>query len=130
MWETRFKAWQKKEKHWVYPVAILSDGRVAYKQEFEPIGTDEKIIDLEVSDDLIPVMYTGMKDKNNTEIYDGDVLSVDGGDFNKVVRWGWHEDADPYYFYGVGWNINPELIVVSEIIGNTFENPELAKGST
>ncbi len=68
--------------------------------------------------------YTGLKDKNDKEIYEGDILKgwlLDYDTSSSVVEW---SDS--------GWspNIEGECEVYwddCEIIGNIYENPELVK---
>lgn len=71
--------------------------------------------------------FTGLHDKNEKEIYEGDIISVD--DWTVVrVEWGtdcWElimEDNEPYIDDSLG-NFN-DLI---EVIGNIYENSELIK---
>ena len=83
--------------------------------------------------------YTGLKDKNGTEIYDGDYIrysrrTINGSVFTHVCRvfqhesgtWrieGYHEDNPSYETKGTVYEVHK----VCEVIGNIYENPELAK---
>ena len=83
--------------------------------------------------------YTGLKDKNGTEIYDGDYIrysmrTINGSIYTHVCRvfqhesgtWrieGYHEDNHSYETKGTVY----EKRLICEVIGNIYENPELAK---
>ncbi len=71
--------------------------------------------------------YTGLKDKNSREIYEGDVLNHITHDFHLEVSW---QALWPgFYYQYIGTEQFHKLTVGAvghfEIIGNIYENPEL-----
>ena len=68
--------------------------------------------------------YTGMKDKNGVEIYEGDVVSC--STFRGVVMYNPYTAS--FQVVGVGgWGTSLEYDKPNplEVIGNIFDNPEL-----
>ena len=73
--------------------------------------------------DLITMQFTGLKDKNSKEIYEGDIIKTQD-DYNSEriieVRFG---NAEFYPLANAGRIQNK----IFEVIGNIYENPELLK---
>jgi len=111
--EIKFRAWRKTVKE----IMVWSD----LKEWVNPLGED---------DDHILMQYTGLKDKNGKEIYEGDLLGEENNDWGirKVI----FEDGGFYaplikHHFAVGLNqilVNHSCLQV-EIIGNIYSTPEL-----
>jgi uncharacterized phage protein (TIGR01671 family) len=97
------------------------------------LATDVYGEDLEYDDnDFIILQYTGLKDRDGKEIYEGDLIQLNGAPYIYAIVWqDYHwsiEDInhelpydDPYQPF------NHCVYERCVVVGNIFENPELIK---
>lgn len=126
MRQIKFRAWHKKWDRLINDI-FLGDSEVKF-----PIGNTSDILDInEEYSNLIFQQYTGLKDKNGREIYEGDHLlsqgNMDGIDYVGTVTY--CENDAKYVLENVHgrleWIPNNECWVK----GNIYENPELQEAS-
>lgn len=122
MREIKFRGWDKKFKmmyQWDdFEHLDLAGNTFVNSTNSVTEGCSENLSDLEL------MQFTGLKDKNGKEIYEGDIL-----------RDAEEEDTGRVYFLDGSFDCesisNPErnLFVwkACEVIGNIYENPELVK---
>lgn len=127
----KFRAWDKEKKR-LLPITRMnwSDWWVTCEPllEHKPIPLEygeRNSFKNEKTDRHILMQYTGLKDKNGKEIYEGDIIeALDGRDNNKsyILTVEWEQDvcSSGWTLSGIGW-YQGEL----EVIGNIYENPEL-----
>ena len=143
MREIKFRIWDiDKRKFVVNKIDRLSCGdtkkcmseRVDFENNSVEINADERYIFSE---------YTGLEDKNNKEIYEGDIVkfkdcSIDGTkefyNIGVIEREGKRDELvisqlifEKSYFTENYMDFINQTFELSEIIGNIYENPELIK---
>jgi len=119
MREIKFRAWDKDFKQ-MHPVIGIH-----WEGEFIDYGTEGET---GLLNDFILMQYTGIKDKNGREIYEGDIISVLY--YRKAtilpVAWG----IDGWWASGKGWFKSLyDVKNTAEVIGNIYENANLLEAT-
>lgn len=122
--EIKFRAWNSKNK-WMDagPFWVDNDGGI---YETPQNRYDTPHTEIESTKDLVLMQYTGLKDKNGTEIYEGDICKAPhdfgpAGFVERTFTVRWHNEL------GYQWNYWD--LVNIEVIGNIYENPELLEAA-
>lgn len=159
MREIKFRGRAKNVNEWCYGSYIFTNDNTNNPFRTHPFKESHRIVFWVAGDwnmggwvdeEVIPEtigQYTGLKDKNGKEIYEGDILRGDEYPFNcdsvdnyfaKVV---WADKVCGFYilthknpnstvsgiFHGNWSQLDEEDIKSFEVIGNIYDNPELIK---
>ena len=122
--EIKFRAWDGKEM--INPYCVR-DGKACIIRACdisEPVitgldGCDYyKNWDIEVTTDYPLMQFSGIYDRNDNEIYEGDILSDEDGDIS-IVKFeeGVFGTCNTYALCSYPYDM--------EVIGNIYENPDL-----
>jgi len=115
MKEIKFRAWDKNKErmrkvvrlHWLYGKSPLSfiNGWHSYDWQL--------------------MQYTGLKDKNGKEIYEGDIV-IDDDEYLYIVTW--HNEHSSFVLshdFNDLDDYDGSIFEVRKVVGNIFEDPEL-----
>ena len=135
--EIKFRAWNTDDNKMEYPLvlAICTDGILKPLISCKDSNRAYK--------DYPLMQYTGLKDKNGTDIYEGDILCND-----KYQTWAWRGVVKfSHGIFGAEWlsnvksqsmvgiwgqkhnlrKLDDDIVERQIVIGNIYENPKLLK---
>ena len=122
MREIKFRAWHKEKKI----IGEILGIDILHKEIF---FSNEDVDCYEHTDfkDIELMQYTGLKDKNNEEIYEGDIVTLHNGKYKVIFN---TEEArfvlrDDEFEMNIPFTNNNNKRM--EVIGNIYENSELIK---
>ena len=113
--EIKFKIWDKQNKIMLKNIYYMGDGLSSPIRNYNLL------------------QFTGLKDKNGNEIYEGDIIHLSNSNFyyKVVFEYGSFVCYHINKKYGERWGLLSEFFSIKmtaypiEVIGNIFQNPEL-----
>jgi len=151
MREIKFRAWDKKSKKMRQVTEIVFNTGFYLEPNDNTVkliwvkGQDiinDKDIQLQRDDGFILMQYTGLKDKNGKEIYEGDIVTIHKHNYDFGFKqdeigqikfidgaFGFYREKNEkeYFFNDLATENGYGELDYYEVIGNIYDNPELLK---
>lgn len=136
MRETKFRVWDKEKAEWLSADYWFVRSHDSVLVIHPAVNNDSEIsVSMETlgADKVTVVQYTGLKDARGREIYEGDIINDGGG--AGIVEWcvgvaGFlvrpiKKSEHESYFLNRGDTTGPSQLLITDIVGNIYDNPEL-----
>ena len=126
MREIEFRTWNTiHNSYWGWPLAFTFENSPQGVWEVEVMGSDGST-EKYYGKDLIIEQFTGLLDKNNKKIYEGDILKSSKSGVLYPIEY----DIDRCGFIAMKPHtyLPPDAWSNCEILGNIHESPELLNG--
>lgn len=130
----RFRAWDKWNKNFytghIHSYMLTLKGDLVASIPGDDGELEGWEADKKATERFVLMQYTGLKDKNGKEIYEGDVVTIFGNETNTGVVEYKTQNEEKYPVNGWILNSYGEWLTIwpdCEVIGNIYENPDLIK---
>lgn len=127
MREIKFRTWDLKTKTMHMVENINFCGRETVTVQYNPV---KKIC----LDSVLLMQYTGAKDKNGVEIYEGDIIRHQSGKYGTDFEIKWSPILCGFTAMQIesghpSPQLNQGTMSYFEVVGNIYENPELVESN-
>ncbi|MBI3260504.1 MAG: hypothetical protein HYZ54_13675 [Ignavibacteriae bacterium] len=129
----KFRAWDKEEKKWYAPIHRAHEGKlfellINFSGELTMHNIEGLFHESLFPERFILMQYTGLKDKNGKEIYEGDI--VKHSDYTEPLKVYFDDCAQFRLQLRNCGNNEPINSFEDEVVDNIYENPEYGSSSS